>query len=550
MVLRELFVKLGLDVDAQSFAKGMLAAEAAKLALGYVAGAALEAATAITSAGVSLVEAMNTSIDKIDTAADGAARWRTAAEAAGVPTKALDAALAHAGKTSKDVNGDFLRTADEVAAIADEGERSRIAVAKFGKSGEALVPLLAKGSDEIRRMSGAITDISSDSITASQDVRAALANMGPMWRAVFTPLLPAITYLVKRYREWRRENDEITRQRIVWVMDKLVRAVKWLWQAMQPLIAAAKRVGESLQYIGRMAIDAAKAIYERLVRAFEALKVKAKAALDYLISHFDKVKQFVGEHGLQLALAGLAIAFNYLGVAGTLSALKTAAAWGLATLKFVALAALLGAIYLAFDDIATYEESIRRGGTGKNTMFGKWKGEIDKMVDRFKEWMKPSGEDPWWLKAIKKLVGYLEQTYGVLDKLHLTKPGERQYVDPNTLSAKALRAAGVSDPAWVGTNPGMTWRPEGEPVKNLFMGSDSMLADALKDLWPGSRTEYSPTPSAAAPITDNSRTEIVVHAAPGQSAEEIGNHVLRRVREEREEWWDGKMEAAGAATGE
>ena len=43
MVLRELFVKLGLDVDLQTFVKGHLMVEAVKTASGYLADKVLEA---------------------------------------------------------------------------------------------------------------------------------------------------------------------------------------------------------------------------------------------------------------------------------------------------------------------------------------------------------------------------------------------------------------------------------------------------------------------------------------------------------------------------
>lgn len=555
MLLRELFVKLGLDVDAQSFAKGQLAVEAVKLAASYLANTISETAAQFEDMVKSIAEStveIDKSADAIDLNAETLQRYRTAAAEAGVGADSLQQGLAHLREKGKpkDLGVAFLQLADRIAALPDSASQSKLAIEKLGKAGADLLPLLRKGGEEITRLGGASEAFSADQIKAGRELAGAqktLADMSTrLWRAAIGPLLPLINKLVQRYIAWRKANDEVTRSRITWAVQLLLRTVDALGRAFDATMKVVERFGQSLSFIWKM-------IYERLIRAFDALKAKAKASLEYISGHLEKIKTFLGEHGLQLVLAGLGVAFTYVGWAGTISGLKTAAAWALAAVKFLAIAAVLAAIYLAFDDIATYEESIRRGGTGKNTMYGKWKGQIDGMVAQFKsfitEWMKPNAEDPWWLKAVKSLIRYLNEAYGIADKLHITNPEDRKYVDPNTLQAKALRAAGVSDPSWVGTNPGMTYRKNEDSIKNVIVGSDSMLADAIRDLFHG-RTEFSPASSGAPVLTDNSQTSIVVHAAPGQSTEEISNSVMRRVRDEREDWWNGKMEVAGAATGE
>ena len=460
MVLRELFVKLGLDVDAQSFAKGQLAAEGVKLALGYIVDQARAVATEFAAVAQPLVKAVDTAVESLDRGNDGFDRLRRAAGAAEVSTADLDEALKNLGAADeKSSTKTFYSLADSVASASDEATRSKLAVDALGASGAKLVPLLKQGSAGIQLMSGDLRELSTESIAASSDVTSALSGMGIIWRKVLTPMVPLIAEVVKRYRQWRKENEEVNRQRIAWIMEKatdaaraLGRAYDWIAEKMAPVIESLKRVGALLAEIGRY-------LYDRVAKGFLMLYEKAKLALGYIVTKWADVKKFFSDHGVEMAVAALGVAFTILGYSGTVSALKTASAWGLALAKFLAIAGVISALYLAFDDVAAYEESIRRGGTGSKTIYGQYKKQIDEMIRQVRQFiadfMKPNAEDPWWLKAAKMFLQYIDKAYGILEKLHLNAEPARE-ADANSYTAKALRAVGVQDPAWVGRLPGMT----------------------------------------------------------------------------------------------
>lgn len=449
MLVRELAVSLGLTTDEASFAKGQLLADGIKLALGYVATAATEMAASFAVAAKSFVGdllALDEAAGELDVTAESLQALEVSAIAAGASTDALRKGLAHLKKDGvSNVDAAFLRLADRIAALPEGVKRTEAATKALGKSGESLVPFLQRGSGAIREMTETIG-----------------------------PFQAAVNDLVRRYKTWVKENDEALRRRLTFIVGALavavgtvagylarglsatLKAIDDAWAYVHPFFT---RWGESLKYIGRMLLDIARTLYDRVGAAFAYVFDKAKSAFAFLVDNFQKVKDFIGQNGLALAVGALAVAFEYLGYAGTISALKTAASWALTLAEFVAIAAVLAAIYLAFDDVATYQESIRRGGTGKNTIYGKWKIQIDEMIEKFKsfiaDWMKPNGDDPWWLKAVKSLVRYLDRAYGIAEKLHLST-GPAREADANGLGAKALRAAGVTDPAWVGRLPGST----------------------------------------------------------------------------------------------
>lgn len=520
MTVRELAVQLGLDVNAQSFVKGQLAVDAITAAAGYAVEALNGMVSSFTAAIVSFAKdtvGLDDSAKALSITSASLQSLEVSAIAAGASTAALRQGLTHLdANIPGKVDAAFLKLADHIASLPAGATRAKAATKALGTAGAALVPLLEQGAGALKAMQ---------------------ARIGPFQAAVAD--------LVGRYKAWRKANDEVIRQRLAAVVGAVAVAIGYLAKGLLAVINAAERAwafirpffvrwGESLTNIGHLLADIARVLYDRIGRALSYVADKARQAFTFVTENFQKVKDFIGKNGLELAVGALAIAFEYLGVAGSISALKTAASWALTLAEFAAIAAVLGAMYLAFDDVATYQESIRRGGTGKNTIYGKWKIQIDEMISKFKtfiaDWMKPNGEDPWWLQAVKALVRYLDKAYGIAEKLHLSTAPVRE-ADANTWTSRGLRAVGVSDPAWVGRVPGSK------------LTRDEDLPDYAR---PGYKPYYAPlgpagTGTVLAPSIGNVTFQTTVQ--PGQNPEAYA----AAQRAMWENWWDGKMEESAAA---
>lgn len=92
--------------------------------------------------------------------------FRMVAEEGGVSMRALTIAskgfstqllkhsdvLKEAGISSKDFNGALIEVADKISATTDQTERQDIATKAFGKSGYALLPVLAEGGDKLQNL--------------------------------------------------------------------------------------------------------------------------------------------------------------------------------------------------------------------------------------------------------------------------------------------------------------------------------------------------------------------------------------------------------------
>src|SRR5437016_493072 len=116
MILRELFARLGLDVDAQSFAKGQLAVEALKLGLNK------------------MVEFAQDAVDQIQRVAESGKELKESAQATGLNVKALQELRSAAAKTGVDaesLNGAFFRLAGKMRDSPGEFKDADDAVMKL-----------------------------------------------------------------------------------------------------------------------------------------------------------------------------------------------------------------------------------------------------------------------------------------------------------------------------------------------------------------------------------------------------------------------------------
>lgn len=542
LILRELAAKLGLDVDAQSFAKGALAVEAVKLGLSKLVAVANEAVAQF----VENVKATAEHAETLDGLAQSAGvstaalqRMGKAAATEGMGIEDLAKSLVLLDRSVVAVKGGneeaagafhklgvkvtdahgkirpteelFLDMADGFSKLEDGAEKTALSMKIFGKSGAEMIQVINNGREALSKaMSSPI--MTDEQIAAGKEMvqvqRALTAQTKSLWRSAVAPLLPAITELLKRYLEWKRENAEIMRQRIQAVLGAAIKAVRLL--------------GDAFVFVLRI-VKLAKDNFK--VLAYTLGPILAGVALKAAYE----------------AMASLTLSMIKAGAVAVWTAAKTAAAWALAAAPFVAIGAVVSALLLIFDDLRVYEK-------GGKSLFGLWKNAIA-------DWLKPNAQDPWWLAAIKQLVAKMAEAMGYAKALGLaggeTKPrnpaipdaakdlaaGRKPFVgiqggpvqwedeDPNAWTARALRRFGVTDPKWVGRGP---W--------NEAMTTPAPLSVPAR---PGAGTVLAPT--FKADINFN---------GPADAAT-VGPVVREQLDQWWEERWNGKMEsAAGAVTGD
>lgn len=209
MIVKELFAKLGLQVDESAFG----AAERALSALkgGFIA----FGAAAVSAMGAAALGIAKTTADAADSArlmsqrvgvdAQVLQEFTHAADSAGTSTEALARGLTFLAKSGvKDVRGEMLRLAEQFQSMPDAGDRVRLALQKFGKGGEELIPMLVDGREELAKMAAEAHELGlvfgTDGLNASKRFndkllllsktflgirnRIGLALIGPLTKAV------------------------------------------------------------------------------------------------------------------------------------------------------------------------------------------------------------------------------------------------------------------------------------------------------------------------------------------------------------------------------
>ncbi len=365
VILKELLVKLGLDVDEAKFAKGQIAAS-------ILEGAVHKAVDVVKELGHAFVENLHETIQygdrihklsqEVGVGEQALQEMAYAGELADVPLEDMSRSMgflarkmneakqgsAEAGKALKgipfkdasgnliDVNEVMVSVADRFAEMPDGAEKTAMAMDLFGKSGKQMIPMLNKGSEELARMREEARDMglvmSGDATEAAEEIednlrRLMLTTKG-LWRQAIAPLLPAINELIVAFLEWKKQN-------------------------------AAK------------IIDAIKLSVGALVRGLKAL-----------LNLFNMVTGVSRQLLVVLGATGLYYAIQMLTAASIKAAFATARAWMAAAAPFLVIGALIAALILVFDDLKGYAE-------GKDSGFGrlvKWLDEL-KAKNPFSLWV-------------------------------------------------------------------------------------------------------------------------------------------------------------------
>lgn len=367
MILRELLLKLGLDIDEAKFAKGELAASLLEAAFDKVvetanefvekfidviketaeAGEQIEVLSQVTGLGAEELQnlsgaagftgvsmqgfsaAMRSLSRNMLSAKEGSEEQQKAFSKLGIKTKDASGHLRSAGDVLLDISDHFV-------TMPDGAEKTGQAMQLLGKAGADMIPFLNKGREGIEELASASVNMSEEQIKAGSEIvltqKMITVATQNLWQQAIMPLLPAIDKLLKRYLEWRRENAKVMSQRIT-------------------------------QYIGY------------IITGIE----KLSDAFGFLVKNIGGVEIILGAAGL----TGIMITFGNISV---MTAIKTGLAWAMAALPFVAIAAAIAAVLLVYDDLRTYNEDQDKHSKKQHSLFGVLKQHID---DLYKDRPKP-----------------------------------------------------------------------------------------------------------------------------------------------------------------
>lgn len=395
LIVRELFAKIGLDVDAQSFAKGALAVEALKFGLGKAIDAAVGLGRAFyenAKAAIEYGDELHDTSQAVAVAASTLQEFRHAAALSGVSVEEMDislkflarsmeaaskgsgdqaAAFGKLGVSVRGANGKLRDSGDvmedlaeKLNALPDGAQKTALAMQLFGRSGNRLIPMLNEGRDGIAAMRKEARDLglvmSDEAINAADELGDDLTRLSAvskgLWREAIGPLIPAIGDLVKRFLAWKKANAELIRGRIQ--------------QFMSTAIVVVEKLGKAL----RFTIDMVRAVTKGWkVFAVVLGPLVVGAAINSAITFF----------------GSLTIAAVKAGVAATAAAIGMAAAWALALAPVAALALLV-------EDMLVYQKDIDEGGTGINTVYGRF-------LQGAELWKKPFQNLFAWISGKKTL---------------------------------------------------------------------------------------------------------------------------------------------------
>ena len=150
MVVKELFARLGLDVDQAGFQKAdSLLGGLGKtmLGLGAAVGAGLAGLAVFAKQTASAGDAAAKASQKYGVSIEAIQAIGYAAEFAGSSMEEVGLAMQFlAKKGSKDVEGDFRRLADTLQTMPDGGAKTALVIDRMGRSAANLIPLLNGGS--------------------------------------------------------------------------------------------------------------------------------------------------------------------------------------------------------------------------------------------------------------------------------------------------------------------------------------------------------------------------------------------------------------------
>lgn len=402
-ILRELAVRLGLDVNAQDFAKGNLAAEGIKVGLEAAVNAARQLASTFVD-NIQRSAEYGEQVKKLSSqtgiSTDTIQRLGKAAASEGIEVSELGHSLVlmsrMAAEAIKDSAGPaaaayhklgistaqlrnakpdelFLDIADGIAKLPEGAAKGAIAMGVLGRSGYQLVEVLEKGRAGLAEFLNAPV-LTPEQIQAGKDVvqteRALTAQTAGLWRSAVGPLMPAIRDLLKEFLEWKKANAEIMRQNLTRFMYLGLEAVKLLGAGFRTFVGTLRFFSDNWRVVVAVVV--------------------------------------AGITGWAVANMGLVTSFVAVQYAAISAAVASGAAWLLAAAPFAFIAGVILGILGLFDDLRVY-------AAGGDSLFGRFVKNFQKFES---DLVNDKGYKPWWLSAIEDAIAGVKLLIALTELWH------------------------------------------------------------------------------------------------------------------------------------
>lgn len=465
MTIRELSVQLGLDVDTQSFAKGQLLAEGLKGVL------------------TKIVEFGEEAVSKFTDVIQKSIELGRAAQFTGIATQALQE-LRHAAERSgvdvESLNTSVFRLAHSI------GEASKGTGAQadaFRKLGVHL-----KDSDGKLRSTDEIIMSLADGFAAMPD---SLEKTG-LAMAIFGRAGGKMIPMLNRGKEGIAK----LRDEAIVLSDESIKLSQKIKAKLNQMHEASER------------------FWTRLVE--RALPYLNKL-LGWTIKATKGLSKFLHENSKAVmgAIGGLTLALAIYQRQAIIAALRTAAAWALAALPFVTIAAVIGAMLLLMDDLRVYME-------GGDSLLGDLKKKLDAWLESV------NTDDVWWLQALKDGARIIRELIRMLDEFNDAW---------GRTSGKTVdRRAGLSPGAIQASADAQTFATMRRRVGMGLSLTDFEQATLNRASIPASSFMEKYGPNAP-----NMSMNVTVNQSPGMSAQEVVGAI--------EQHWQSQMSDAGAHSG-
>jgi hypothetical protein len=397
MIIRELFAKLGLDIDKGSFTAADVLLAGVKTGLVALGGLAVAAAgglgvmvhdlveTASTLNDTSIALGINTdALQEIGFAAKlggsgieemrgGLAILNKHLTAAKDGNEESQKAFAKLHIKIRDTNGALKTTdvvlgdvADALAKLPEGPERTARAMDLFGRSGASLLPVLSEGREGLQKLRQEARDlglvINAETIKAGDDLgdnldRLKLSIKG-VEHEIAGAFLGEINHATEAVIEWVKANRMLIAQRIEKVIRALLPIVKLFVQAL----------GVLWRVLG-LVIDNWKLL----------AVILGSIVLAAIVANIGAITTLIGQ-------------YIWLGIASLSAAIKSAAAWLAAAAPIILLSALIAIAILLFEDWITGMEG---GDSILGELWPKWKKFLQDFASGGSE------DEPLWLQFLR-----------------------------------------------------------------------------------------------------------------------------------------------------
>jgi hypothetical protein len=416
--LKEFFLALGLDADAASFAsaeaavhaleKGLeLAYEAAeKLADAFVESVistaeyshATEHASEVTGLATDTIQELGavsriagTGADSMQTAFVRLARSMAEARDGGAEAQQ---AFARLGVHVTDATGKLRPVEDVMNDVSDglaratgSADQQALAMKVLGRGGAETLSVFGKGAvvlkayrEEVRELGGVM---SSEEIERGAEFAKGLSKLQiaaeGLVHTFAGPLIEALNPLLDQIIEWYKVNGELIRTDVKAFATGVAKAITVLASGVKSLV----------QFLG-MLVDN----FWRVVAVLRVIAVVALPVLLVLLSQY--IWSVILAAGVTIEwlidILATAAALIFMGAEAVAAAVSAAAAWLAAASPLLLIIAILGLVYLAFDDLYGFL-------TGKDSLIGAVLNRYADQVVGFWETLKAIVL-PWWFTAI------------------------------------------------------------------------------------------------------------------------------------------------------